>query len=566
MILLLLLRVSRQPSIGRLNEIKQKFRDALVGGLERKSVTSCSRWAERYRVMGQPFPGPWRFKYHPWARDMHDSEAAFNIGQKSAQAAYTETCLNRTFYVIDMKNVNCMYIFPAKRPDAADFSASRFDPALELSPHLQSLFSDVKNVGHKRAGTANLYLRGSKSRSGLKSNPAGLLVFDEVDEMVQQNIPLGFERQSGQVYQQTWMISTPTVPKYGINQYFIDSTMEHYFFKCPACNRHIELTFPDCLVIPTDDPKSNDIFETYLRCPKCKKAIDHDAKHLSLQSGIWVPEHEGRHMRGFHVNQLYSSTVQPHQIAVSYLNAATNPADEQEFYNSKLGLPHIVDGGSIDISQVNDCIGNYNNSEAIITPGKIITVGIDVGKWLNYVVSEWTIPAVMQSPDVNKDARERVIEAGKVLDFEDLDNVLYKYKPNMTVIDANPERRKAYEFAVRFWGHVYLCFYGNNVRGKQITKSEEVEQSVTVDRTSWLDLSLGRFIKGTVKIPKDLPHEFGEHIINQVRKYEKDKNGNPVATYLSTGADHYGHAHNYSEVALALAVSFANNENLESPR
>ena len=546
------------------DDLLKRFSEVLVGGLERKSVQSCSKWAETYRIMGQPFPGPWRFKYHPWAREMHDSDAPMNIGQKSAQAAYTETCLNRTFYVIDMKNVNCMYIFPAKRPDAADFSASRFDPALEQSPHLQTLFSDVKNVGHKRAGTANLYLRGSKSRSGLKSQPAGFLVFDEVDEMVQENIPLGFERQSGQVYQQTWMISTPTVHKYGINKYFLDSTMEHYLFKCPACNRFIELTFPDCLVMTSDDPKSNTIFGTHLICPKCKKKIDHQAKHESLQSGIWVPEHEGRLMRGFHVNQLYSSTVEPYKIAISYLNAQTNPADEQEFYNSKLGLPHIVDGGSIDIGQVNKCISNYKNGREAATPGKVITIGIDVGKWLNYVVSEWTIPA--GSMDINTAAKERVLEAGKVLEFERLDDLLRKWAPHVTVIDANPERRKAFEFAQRFWGNVYLCFYGNSVKGKQITITKDVEQAVTVDRTSWLDLSLGRFVKGTVRLPNDLPHEFGEHIINQVRKYEKDKTGNPVATYLSTGADHYGHAHNYSEIALALAVSIANNENIESPR
>ncbi len=546
-----------------MSEITDKFRDVLIGGLQRKSVTTCSRWAEHYRVMGQPYPGPWKFTYHPWARDMHDSEAPINVGQKSAQAAYTETCMNRVFYIIDMMNINCMYVFPNKIPDATEFSASRFDPALELSPHLQSLFSDVKNVGHKRAGSANLYLRGSKSRSGLKSQPAGLLIFDEVDEMVQQNIPLGFERQSGQVYQQTWLISTPTIPKYGINKYFVDSTMEHFFFKCPACNRHIELTFPDCLVMTSDDPKSLSLHNTHVICPKCKKEIKHEEKHLALQKGVWVPEHEGRHMRGFHVNQLYSSTVEPYKIAISYLNAQTDPADEQEFYNSKLGQPHIVDGGSITISEVNDCIGNYTNG-AQATPGKIVTIGIDVGKWLNYVVSEWTISS--GSLDINVAAKEKILEAGKVLDFEDLDRLLHKYTPHMSVIDANPERRKAYEFAQRFWGYVYLCFYGNNVKGKQITTSEDVEQSVTVDRTSWLDLSLGRFQAKTVQIPKDLPHEFGEQIINQVRKYDKDRTGNPVATYLSTGADHYGHAHNYSEIALSLAVSIANSESIGSPR
>ena len=30
-----------------------------------------------------------------------------------------------------------------------------FDPALEMSNHLGNLFTNVKNIGHKRAGNAN---------------------------------------------------------------------------------------------------------------------------------------------------------------------------------------------------------------------------------------------------------------------------------------------------------------------------------------------------------------------------------------------------------------------------
>jgi hypothetical protein len=546
--------------------MQNTFLSAVRCGLERKSVTTCARWAEKYRIMGPPFPGPWRFTHHPWAKEMHNSEAEVNVGQKSAQAAYTETCLNRVFYVMDIHNLSCMYVFPAKRPDAADFSASRFDSALELSEHLRTLFSDVKNIGHKRAGTANLYLRGSKSRSGLKSVPAGLLIFDEVDEMAQENIPLAFERQSGQLYKQTWMISTPTIPSYGINKYFEDSTKEHFHFPCPLCSRHIELRFPESIVIIGDDPKDPKIRESYLKCPLCEGKLPHATKPDYLGKGIWVPENPGRIIRGFHVNQLYSCTVEPYEIATSYLNAQTNPADEQEFYNSKLGLPHIVEGGSIDIGQVNACVGQYKNGDPTTEINKIITVGIDVGKWLHYIVTEWTLPDIQTTLDINVGAKAKHLEIGKVLQFEELDNLLYRWRPSMSVIDANPERRKAYEFAVRFWGNVFLCFYGNNVRGKQITLTEDLEQSVTVDRTSWLDLSLGRYIRNTVQIPKNFPYEFGEHITNQVRKYEKDKSGNAVAKYITVGADHWGHACNYSEIALAIAVSIANNMSVESPR
>ena len=148
--------------------------------------------------MGQPFPGPWSFKYHPWIEEMHDAEEEMIVGQKGAQLAFTECVLNKAFFNIDVKGVSVLYVLPANTPDASDFSKARFDPALELSPHLSKLFSHVKNIGHKRAGSANLYIRGSRSRSQLKSIPVGFIILDEVDEMQQANVPLAFERAAGQ--------------------------------------------------------------------------------------------------------------------------------------------------------------------------------------------------------------------------------------------------------------------------------------------------------------------------------------------------------------------------------
>jgi 5-methylcytosine-specific restriction protein A len=240
---------------------EQTFLDRIVAGLRRKSVTQASRWATTYRVMGPPYPGQWTFKYHPWLKEMHDSKAEHNVGRKSAQMGFTETVLNLVFYNIDVLSVNCLYVLPALKPDATDFSASRFDPALELSDYLTKLFSDVKNIGHKRAGTTNLYIRGSKSRAGLKSVPVGLIILDEVDEMRQKNIPLALERSAGQLHKQDWMISTPTIPEYGIEKYFSETTKEHFFFSCPHCSKQIELIFPESMIITADnvgDPREHD--------------------------------------------------------------------------------------------------------------------------------------------------------------------------------------------------------------------------------------------------------------------------------------------------------------------
>lgn len=534
-----------------MHKLETLLRERIAAGLKRKSITSCSNWAESYRVMGQPFPGNFSFERHPWAKDMHDCKAEMMVGQKGAQLCYTETALNKTFFAIDIEGVSVMYILPASNPDASDFSTARFDPALELSPHLNNLFSDVKNIGHKRAGNANLYLRGSRSRSQLKSVPVGLMILDELDEFKQENIPLIFERMSGQTQKQSFLLSTPTIDHYGINVYFRQSTQNHFFFICPSCSKLTELSFPDCLVVCGDNWADPRISESYIKCKECDNALPPDKRFLH-KTGRWVPSFTDKNIEGFYVNQLYSPTVRADELAASYLKAQTNPTDEQEFYNSKLGLTHIVEGARVTEEEIDQAIKSYTMEDA----GKgLVTMGVDVGKWLHLEIDEWYFDYATTTPDLNLLAMCRVIYIHKLLHFEQLDQYMHQYNVQACVIDANPERRKALEFAKRFNGRVDLCFYANGIESKQL-KINEAESTISVDRTSWLDLSLGRFHSGKIDIPRNTPEEYKRHIKALVRVYKKDKNGNPVGKYeKGFQEDHYAHARNYSEIALQRAAN-----------
>lgn len=543
--------------------LRKLLAEAISNGLKRKTVTSCSKWASNYRVMGQPFPGKYSFKHHPWSKEMHDCLDEMMIGQKAAQMGYTEVALNKTFYNIDILGNSCLYVLPASTPDAADFSTSRFDPALELSDHLKNLFSNVKNIGHKRAGSANLFIRGSRSRNQLKSIPVSYATIDEVDEMVQGNISLIFERMSGQLSKQSFLLSTPTIEHFGINTYFNQSSQDHWFFPCPSCSRSIRLTFPECLVVTGDDWSDPKVYDSYLICPLCRNKLRHEQKVDFLNKGHWVSANTDRAMRGFHVNQLYSATVKPHELAISYLKGKTNPSDEQEFFNSKLGLPHEPEGARISDKDIAECMGSFRMLDKVVKPA-LITMGIDVGKWIHYEITEYHIDTKKMSNDVNLLATGKILKAGRVEQFEELDSLMGRFRVNFCVIDANPERRKALEFAERFWGFVKLCFYGRGVNGKNITVHKPEQHTITVDRTSWLDLSLGRVKDNRIKFPVDLSLEYKSHLKSLVRITEKDKDGNPVGRYVKTSEDHYAHARNYCEIALQLATSFARSHNIGS--
>ena len=547
--------------------------ERIASGLKRKSVTTCSSWTMIYRVMGKPFPGKWEFTHHPWALGMHDcTPKGRGIGQKSAQMAFTETGLNKVFYKIDIHGISCLYILPASKPDSSDFSTSRFDPALELSPHLDNLFSDVKNIGHKRAGSASLYLRGSRSRNQLKSIPAGLIIFDEVDEMVQKNIFLADERASGQHEEdvEEWYFSTPTVDGFGINGLFEHSTQGHYVFQCPHCSRFTELVFPECLTVIGDSEHDTRIQESFIFCKECRHPLDHSTKTEWLKekkmggNAHWVSSFTNRMDDGFYINQLYSMMVHPWKIARLKFQSETSPEAEQELWNSKGGLPHIVKGAKLSLAQIDSCISNHKKTSASGV-GEFVTMGVDVGKHLHYEIDKWTLNAFNTSPDINLRSMATVLDEGTLEHFEELDALILNFGVIFTVIDANPERRKALEFAQRFWGRVRMCFYARGISGKNITDKDE-EHIILVDRTSWMDLGLGRVRRGHIQYPIDLSIDYKKHLQEPVRVYQKDADGNPIGRYVTREnvPDHFAHARVYAEIALPLGVKLSTSQDMGS--
>jgi hypothetical protein len=542
------------------NKLEALLIEQMMSNINRRSVTSTSKWAEQYRVMGKPFPGKWKFTHHPWLKQMHDDLAEMLIGQKAAQMGYTEVALNKTFKAIDLEGESVLYVLPANTPDANDFSTARFDPALEMSDHLTNMFTDVKNIGHKRAGNANLYIRGSRSRSQLKSIPVAFVVVDEKDEMVQENVAMIFERMSGQIEKQAFQISTPTIDKYGINSDFIISSQNTYMFRCPRCRKYTSLEFPECIVITAEEVTDPRLQDSYLQCKECKGKLIHEAKTewLGFDNAKWIESFTDRYISGYHINQLYSMTVKPWEIGNLWLKAQTNPSDEQEFYNSKLGLTHIVEGARVTDNAIASCTGDFKKA-VTPPPNALLTMGVDVGKWLHYEIDQWFFDQDDMSLDINLMASAKLIYEGKVLHFEELDKLMKRFGIMYCVIDAHPEKRKAIEFAQRHWGHVKLCYYGNNIgASKQIHVHAEEEHTMTVDRTSWLDMSFSRFHGNRIRLPVDLSHEYKEHIKAPVRVYEKDGYGNPIGRYVvGNEDDHFAHARNYSELALPLAASIS---------
>ncbi len=538
--------------------------DRIADGVTRGAITKASEWARKYRYIKNPKNNEIKlfgFSMHPWIEEMHDIICPHIVGQKSAQMGYTEVAINRAFKSIDIDRQSVLYVLPTERPDAVDFSSSRFDPALEMSPHLASIFSDTKNLGLKRAGVACLYVRSARSRSQLKSIPAANLYFDEMDEMDEAAVTLGRERSAGQLEKFEFDISTPTAPDFGINAEFKNSDQRHFMFQCPHCSRYTEMSFPDCIVITADNYYDDSVHDSYYICKECKHKLDHFAKQEWLK-GKWVPSFNGRNVVGYHVNQMYSFMIPPNEFAIKALRRYRSEHDEQEFYNSNLGLPHVVKGARVDDEDINIAISNYESAKAGYG-NQFICMGVDVGNKLHVEITEYK-SAPVETDDINLSTHAIVLCHTTVDEFEDLDVLMKQYDVNFCVVDRQPEQRKAKEFTNRWRGMARTCVTtGEKISGRDAVLHDWTdEDSVSIDRTSWLDMALRRFKSRTIKLPIDTGHEYKVGIKAPIRIYKKNAKGEPRGTYVAKDPDHYAFARVYCEIALKVGMSIAQNANV----
>ncbi len=528
------------------------FASNLNANVSRRSIDDCAVWAEKYRMI-QPKKGPvdarpFEFTYYPWLREMHQSKAERNVGQKAAQMGYTELLINWIFFNMDIHKASCLYVLPTD-DNANDFSSARFDPAIEASQHLTDLYSDIKNKSHKRAGLASLYIRGSRAKNKLISIPVGKIAIDELDQMVQEHIDLIWERMSGQFEKQSWSISTPTVEGYGINKMFIHTTEEHLFFPCPHCSRLIELT-EDNLEICGESQDDPDYKRSRLFCGACKHTLRQEDKYQYLEPAKFVtakdnPDYDNR---GFYVPQFYSSTISAAEIALTALKGLEDENAERELWNSKYGKPHVPKSYRISSEDIEACKSNYVLGDKADS-NSFVTIGIDIGTRIHYEIDEWTLDPYLDISDNSF----RVLMVGSVEHFEELDDIIKDYHVNYGVVDANPERRASVALCKRHKGFFRYCFYGIAKMDREISP-DLLKPFVSVNRAMWIDLTVQKFKNGTMKIPANISIEYSNHVKANVKIVKEDSNGNIVFKYDNLGIpDHLHHARVYNEIALACA-------------
>jgi len=464
-------------------------------------------------------------------------------------------------FEVDYHQRDVIYYFPTKVM-ATEFSKTRFDKAIDLSPHLKRVVT-TKTESLKQVGNASLYIKGVNSEASLRGTSAGRMFFDELDAWTERQQYMAEERASGQKGgdKMIWGFSTPRFPNCGIHKQYQESTREHFYFDCPHCDEEIELLWEDSVEVCGDSVDDPQVHESYLKCSKCQGKLDHETKKEWLSTGRWKatnPDADPKIARGFWISQLYSPTVTPAELVIAYLRGYGDEAARREFYNSKLGQPFIEDAHQVNDSQIDTATKKYSLAATTLPfreKDGIVTLGIDQGGPVHHWAAvKWMFDA-KKVGDPNDRARGRLVGCGRIIqdDWASIHALMRAYQVWRCVIDYFPEPTSARVFARTFKEAVYLCQYikGAAAREVRITEDDYGAHLVRVDKVSWLSKSLGRVMVGEIELPLDLPLEFRKHLKAPVRTL-REVDGQYVAEYVETGPDHYAHALNYAEIALKV--------------
>ena len=495
----------------------------LASPATRAAADPLAAWVlKRIRLEGRPFS----FAGHEYLKDIYDDKSPHLVLCKAAQIGGTTWAVLRSLHTC-LNGLSVIYFFPT-RSDVLDFSKSRVAPLLADNPFLSKRVSDTDTAGLKRIGDASLFLRGMRSTVGMKSVPADMIVFDELDEASPDAKALARERLAHSDYKRIIELSNPSLPDYGVDVSFQLSDQRHWTLKCPSCGRWTarDNEFPTKLgqevkiILPRPDGGF------YRACPGC-------AAELDLSAGEWVADFPDRAIHGYRISQLFSTKMDPGEILHEY--RTTRFPDR--FFNLKIGIPWADREHRLDAGLVLSLCGDTPMREKDEGP---CSMGVDTGREL-YVV-------VLRS-DHGSD-KHHLVHLAVCHEFDELDGFIERFHVDRCVVDGLPETHATRDFAGRHPGVAFMCFFSEHQRGP--AKWDPSVPSVLINRTEALDASRVAIRDEKVVLPRrdKTVEKFAVHMAANAKVlHEDDETGMKRYRYIHTGDDHFSFAFTYAWMA-----------------
>lgn len=480
------------------------------------------------------------FHNKPYLLEIYKDEAQEIVLQSSVQTGKSEFLIVSALEAAE-RGLQVLYVMPTIEL-RNNFVANRIDTLLYRVPYYRMMVSDSDGGssdarGLKHYGKGAIFFAGSNSNTTFIEKPIDIVLADEVDRFNLSNYALADDRMTASDYKRKYEASNPSVDNYGVNARFRQSDQREWFMKCDHCGHWQPMSWFKNVVRQIDEHNYRLKDELWQEgcgrdirayCTKCEGVLNR-----FTTKGAWVPKIQGvKKTHGYHIHQLLSDFVLLEEMWSKFKGGMEDDVSMQVFYNSMLGLTFAGKGSKITRDILEKCRANYLMPYKCEEP---CVMGVDVGKQLNVVIRQILPGEVL-----------RLVYVGRLRDFEDLDNIFYRFKIVGYVIDSMPETRKSIEWAKKLPGRGWICRYH---QGLSEVKLNDDERIVSADRTMLMDKVYRSFYNGQRLLPSNASSlddgQYYSNLETPTRIKDDEKNrydwiGDP---------DHYFHAEVYCTLA-----------------
>lgn len=547
-------------------------------------------------LMPEPGIGPLRFDDFPFQVEWYSAEVADAeevVWTKGAQVGASGMGVRWCIRQVDQFGDTGLYVMPTDEV-VEKFGDERVEPAIEESPYLQSRIRPqwVRNKKLKRIGRAFLHMRGSNSKAGAQTVAAQFLFLDERDLLDQSNLPMIMRRISGarQIGKTPKVrhAGYPLIPNDGIDLLWQQSDQRVWHVTCKGCGDEQPVGWEENVrwlvegfheghgdELPHGDPNlplrvmrpGADGFEdrkvvsqVWRQCRSCEASLEDTApgrKDGALRSGRWIALREGATLIGFHVWRGMVPTTDLASIVVA--SRATKDIEKEMFAALDLGRPYSSGGSSLTD---NDLVRAQAFGQPMVEAyygANPTTMGVDVAgeRDLNVWIDEQLPPEADGVPNPR-----RALWIGTCSSFDEVEDLMMRFRVHVLAIDSNPERRMAKALRVKFPGRVVLVEYDHRWLSPPMKlETDDVGQplKVRVNRTDAIDGMMDGIRQCRSRPVTNAPAGWAAQMRSLHRRTILNTKGIVEREYVTTGTDgdDYGHAAVYALVATELWRSFA---------